>query len=337
MDTVLLTGISGFLAKHCAVKLLNAGYGVRGSVRRPDRAAEVRDAIRPHLTDKSALDRLTFVALDLGQDAGWEHAMAGVTALMHTASPFPISQPKNPDDLIRPAVDGTLRALRAAKFAGVTRVVLTSSTVAVLGGHDAGVKDENNWFDPDAPDATPYARSKTLAERAAWAFVKDEASEIALTVINPGFIVGPPMDGNFGSSIGVVRRFLRGKDPMLPAVGFPVVDVRDVAEMHLRALQRPMTAGKRYLAVAGSMWMYDMGRVLKAAYPDRRIPTRIAPLFVLRLLALFDAEIRSVLQGVGKMERVSNARAVSDMGMQFIAPQDALRAAAKVLVEQKMV
>jgi dihydroflavonol-4-reductase len=337
MDTILLTGISGFLGKHCAVKLLNAGYAVRGSIRRLDRVEEVRTAIRPYLSDQAALSRLTFVALDLTQDAGWGEALKDVTALMHTASPFPITQPKNPDDLIRPAVDGTLRALRAAKAAGVLRVVLTSSTVAVLGGHEARVKDESDWFDADEPGASPYARSKTLAERAAWAFVKDEAPEMALTVINPGFIVGPPLDGNFGSSIGVIRRFLRGKDPMLPAVGFPIVDVRDVAEMHLRALQRPATAGKRYLAVAGSMWMYDMGRVLKAAYPDRRIPTRIAPKFVLRILALFDSEIRAVLPEVGKMERVSNARAIAEMGLKFIAPEDALRAAAKALVDQKLV
>ena len=337
METILLTGISGFLAKHCAAKLLNAGYAVRGSVRRLDRTDEVRGALQQHLDDPAALDRLTFVALDLTADAGWAEALTGVSALIHTASPFPISQPKNPDDLIRPAVDGTLRALRAAKAAGVKRVVLTSSTVAVLGGHDARQKDESDWFDPDGPGASAYARSKTLAERAAWAFVKDEAPEMLLTVINPGFIVGPPMDGNFGSSIGVVRRFLRGKDPMLPAVGFPVVDVRDVAEMHLRALQRPATAGKRYLAVAGSMWMYDMGRVLKAAYPERRIPTQIAPKFVLRILALFDAEIRSVLSEVGKMEQVSNARAVAEMDLQFIPPDEALRAAAQVLVDQKLV
>ena len=298
---------------------------------------EVRTAIRPYLSDQGALERLTFVALDLTQDAGWAEALKDVTALMHTASPFPITQPKNPDDLIRPAVDGTLRALRAAKSAGVMRVVLTSSTVAVLGGHEARVKDESDWFDADGPGASPHARSKTLAERAAWAFVKDEAPDMALTAINPGFIVGPPLDGNFGSSIGVIRRFLRGKDPMLPAVGFPIVDVRDVAEMHLRALQRPATAGRRYLAVAGSMWMYDMGRVLKAAYPDLRIPTRIAPKFVLRILALFDSEIRAVLPEVGKMEQVSNARAIAEMGMQFIAPEDALRAAAKALVDQKLV
>ena len=337
MDTILLTGISGFLAKHCAVKLLNAGYAVRGSVRRLDRVEEVRRAIRPHLNDQASLERLAFVALDLTQDAGWADALVGVAAVMHTASPFPITQPKNPDDLIRPAVEGTLRALRAAKAAGVTRVVLTSSTVAVLGGHEARVKDETDWFDPGGPDASPYARSKTLAERRAWVFVTEDAPDLALTVINPGFIVGPPMDGNFGSSISVVRRFMRGKDPMLPAVGFPMVDVRDVAEMHLRALQRPATAGKRYLAVASSMWMYDMGRVLKAAYPNRRIPTRIAPKVLLRILALFDTEIRAVLPEVGKMERVSNARARAEMGMQFIPADEALRAAAKSLIDQKLV
>jgi dihydroflavonol-4-reductase len=334
-ETILLTGISGFIAKHCALKLLNAGYAVRGTVRSMGRADGVRAALRPHLADPASLDRLTFVAADLGADAGWDQAVAGVDAVMHTASPFPIAQPKNPDDVIRPAVEGTLRVLKAAHAAGVRRVVMTSSTVSVLNGHNERVHTEDDWLDPATPGTTPYAKSKVMAERAAWDFVK--GTGIALTVINPGLVAGPPLDGEYGSSVGLIARILKGKDPMLPAFSLPVVDVRDVAEMHLRALQRVETAGKRYLAVEGSLWMPEMAQILKAAYPSRRMPTRTAPGFVVRILGLFDAEIRSIIPQLGQMQRASNARAVAEMGMTFIPAAEAVRASGKYLVDQGLV
>ena len=329
-ETVLLTGISGFIAKHVALKLLNAGYSVRGTVRRLDRADEVRAALAPYLTEHAG--ELTFVQADLESDAGWADAMAGVAALVHTASPFPITQPKDPATLIRPAVEGTERVLKAAAAAGVTRVVLTSSTVAVLNDTKLdSLQDEADWCDVHLPSTTPYAKSKTLAERAAWEIAK--ARGLRLTTINPGLVLGPPLDEHYGSSLGLVERFLKGKDPMMPPLGFPIVDVRDVAEMHLRALQRPATEGRRYLASSGSMAFVDMGRTLKAAYPTRRIPTREAPKAVVRFLSLFDASIKSILPKLGHLERVSNARAVKEMGMEFIAPKAALLASADWLVK----
>lgn len=333
-ETVLLTGISGFIAKHVAAKFLNAGYAVRGSVRRLDRADEVRAALAP-VVSAEAMARLSFVALDLEADAGWQDAMAGISALVHTASPFPIVQPKDEAVLIRPAVEGTLRALRAAKAAGVNRVVLTSSTAAVMDSGKAGLQDETDWCDAEAADTSAYSKSKTLAERAAWDYAG--ANGLALTTINPGFVMGPPLDQHYGSSIGVVARILRGKDPMMPDISFPVVDVRDVAEMHLRAVQRPETAGKRFLAVAGTLTMPEMGRDLKRAYPARRIPTRVAPKFLLRLLALFDPQIKAALPAVGVAHRLSNARARADMAMNFISPEGALRASAAWLIEHKEV
>ena len=330
MSSVLLTGCSGFIAKHVALKLLNAGYDVRGTLRRLDRADEVRAAVTPHL--RPGAGDLTFVQADLEKDTGWAEAMAGVTAVVHTASPFPITQPKDPATLIRPAVEGTERVLKAAAAAGITRIVLTSSTVAVLNDSKPdSLQDEADWCNLHHPAATAYAKSKTLAERSAWEVAK--ARGLKLTTINPGFVVGPPLDDQYGASLGLVARILKGKDPMLPAFGFPIVDVRDVAEMHLRALQRPETAGKRYIAAAGSMAMVDMGRTLKAAYPTRRIPTREAPRVLIRLLALVDGDIRSILPKLGHLERVSNARAVKEMEMEFIAPKAALLAAADWLVK----
>lgn len=328
-QTVFLTGISGFIAKHIAAKLLLAGHTVRGSVRRLDRADEVRAALLP-VVGPDALQRLSFVALDLEKDEGWDTAMQGATALIHTASPFPVAQPKDPQVLIRPAVEGTLRALKAAVAAGITRVVLTSSTIAVTDTSVAGAQDEANWCNPEAPDSSAYAQSKTLAERAAWAFAK--ANGLQLTTINPGFVMGPPLDGHYGSSIGVIGRILGGKDPMVPMLDFPVVDVRDVAEMHLRALERPDVGGLRILAVAGNMTMPEMAATLKRAYPARRIATRVAPMFVLKLLALFDAQIRAILPAVGSFHPISNARAKTVLDMQFIAPEKALLASAEWLI-----
>jgi dihydroflavonol-4-reductase len=329
MQTIVLTGISGFIAKHVALKLLAAGHSVRGSLRNLGRADEVRAALAPHL-DASAMGRLSFTALDLTRDDGWDAAMAGATALIHTASPFPIEQPKNPDDLIRPAVGGTLRALRAAHGAGITRVVLTSSTAAIVDTHKSGMQDETDWCNVDAPDTTAYSKSKTLAERAAWDFAS--AHGLALTTINPGFVLGAALDLHYGSSLSVVERLLKGRDPMLADVSFTCVDVQDVALAHLRAIDRPQTAGLRIACVAGTLSLPDMARVLKASYPQRRIAQRIAPRSVLRLLALFDPSIRTILPSLGQVHHVANARARQELDIRFTSPEGALRASAEFLI-----
>jgi dihydroflavonol-4-reductase len=331
MSTVFVTGASGFIAKHVLLKLLEAGHSVTGSLRNPDRADEVRAALRPALADRGAMDRLSFAALDLTRDEGWDRAMAGHDSLIHTASPFPLVAPKDPEVLIAPARDGTLRALGAARAAGIGRVVVTSSSVAVLGGVPQGrTATEADWTDPAAPDTSAYERSKTLAERAAWEFA--EAHDLALTTINPTFVLDPPLDRHYGASVGLVRRLLRGKDPMLPKLGMAVVDVRDVAEMHLRAVAEPATAGMRFIAHSGGLWLSDMGRVLKTAYPERKMPTRVAPKFFIRLLALFDKEVRASLAGIDKMPVLSNARARDRMGMSFVPPEQALLASAAALI-----
>ncbi|MEL6798654.1 MAG: NAD-dependent epimerase/dehydratase family protein [Pseudomonadota bacterium] len=200
-QTVLLTGVTGFIAKRIALDLLNAGHTVRGSLRSAARADEVRDALRPHLTDPTALNRLSFVELDLNSDTGWDAALQGTDALMHTASPFPMAQPKDENDIIRPAVDGTLRALRAAQKAGVTRVILTSSVVAIE-ATDVGTRPytPDDWSDPTHPKSNAYYKSKTLAERAAWDFVANHP-EMQLTTVNPALVLGTPMDANYGTSL----------------------------------------------------------------------------------------------------------------------------------------
>lgn len=334
MESIVLTGASGFIAKHILLQLLGAGYRVRATIRTPEREAEVRAAVLPHLpTD--ADKRLEFAVLDLDSDEGWDEALKGTSALVHTASPFPIAQPKNPDDVIRPAVNGTLRALRAACDAGVHRVVLTSSVAAVINEAKGFPQDESDWCNPDLPTTTPYTKSKTLAERAAWEFA-DKAAGMQLTTINPGLVFGPILDDAFGSSVGLVKRILDGKDPMLPDYAISLVDVRDVALMHLRALERPETAGKRYIAADEPVAMYELGRILKTAYPARRIPTRAAPRLVMRMMALFDPEVRSILPKLGKTERLSNARARSEMDIRFIPAAEAVKATAASLIDRKL-
>lgn len=326
-QSILLTGATGFVAKHVALKCLTAGHRVRGSLRNPSREAELRTALAPHLPP-DAMDRLTCVPLDLERDEGWGEAMQGVDTLIHTASPFPIVQPKTANDLIRPAVQGTLRALRAARAAGVPRVVLTSSTAAIVNPGGRPVQDETDWLDPDSPGTTTYSRSKLMAERAAWDYVRDEAKGLALTVINPALVLGPPLDGHYGTSVRIIERLMSGKDPMVPRIGWPVVDVRDVAEMHLRAAEDLSTSGKRYVAACGSLWMAEMARILKDAYPERRIATRTAPNMLMRLMGMTDPAVRSIVPHLGHLGRVSSDRARQEMGMSFIPPAEAVRAAA---------
>jgi len=339
--TVLLTGASGYIAKHIALQLLEAGYHVRGTVRNLGRGAEVTEAVRPHLSDDSDLAvRLTFVALDLTEDAGWADAMNGVDVLMHTASPFPLDQPKHEDELIRPAVDGAMRALRAAHAAGITRVVLTSSTAAISGSAlPAGDTsfDETNWTDPTDPDVAAYARSKTLAEQAAWNFVHNDAPDMNLTTINPGFVLGAPLDQHFASSIQVIERLLRGKDPMLPDIGFATVDVLDVAEMHVTVIEKPETFGQRIMAVDSFQSFKDLAQAVKIAFPDRKMPTRVAPNFLIRLLARFDPTIKSIVPSLGRVDKIDNARALATVGRGMRQARKAAVSSAKYLIDNKLV
>lgn len=339
--TVLLTGASGYIGKHIALQLLEAGYMVRATVRNIERSAEVADAVRAHLTNADAVDsRLTFVALDLSSDAGWSDAMAGVDVLMHTASPFPLEQPKNEDDLIRPAVDGTLRALRAAYAAGIKRVILTSSTAAISGSalpSDDTSFDETNWTDPQEPGTSPYVRSKTLAEKAAWDFIRDDASDMQLTTINPGFVLGAPLDHKSGTSIAVIARILRAKDPMLPNMGFGTVDIRDVAEAHVVAIEKPHTYGQRIMLVDRFLSVKEIAQSIKSAHPQRKVVTRVAPDFIIRFLGLFDPTIKSIVPSLGRIDKMDNARARATLGRGMRQAQKAAVATATYLIENKLV
>ena len=329
-DAVLVTGISGFIAKRIALDLLKAGHAVTGSLRDPAREGEVRAALRANGLDAAADERLRFVTLDLTADAGWDAAMAGITAVMHTASPFPLAQPKDEATLIRPAVDGTLRVLRTAGAAGVPRVILTSSLEAVMHGTRTAPVTEADWSDASAPTASAYTRSKLMAERAAWNHAAAHPA-LQLTAINPGMVLGTPMDRHTGSSIGVVTRIWRGKDPALPDIRLPVTDIADVAAAHLAALERPVSIGQRYIVADRFMAMPEMARILKTAYPARRIARRVAPRPLLRLLALVDPEIRLILPWLDWHPALDNGKLRRDLGITVTPAQDSLLATARFL------
>lgn len=338
---IFLTGASGFIAKHIALSALRDGHSVRGSLRSLARASEVRDAVRPHLSEPSGLeDRLTFTKLDLLSDDGWAEALEGSDVLIHSASPFPISRPRHEDELVRPAVDGTLRALRAAKDAGINRVILTSSAAAIIEHDDLPadrVLDERDWSDVDSAIISAYSKSKTLAERAAWDFVRDQAPEMQLTTINPGMVFGPPLDRHFGSSLGLLQRIVRSKDPAIPRINFGCVDVRDVAAMHVRAISIPSTIGQRHLAVAGSLWMTEIAQIVARQFPERKIVTRRAPDWLVRLLALMDKDVKEAVPLLGRHLSFDNSRAREIFAIEFIPADEAIRAGAVYLVENKLV
>lgn len=264
----------------------------------------------------------------------------GVDAIIHTASPFPMTPPKTEDELIRPAVDGMLRALRAAKSAGVGRVIITSSTVAITGSALAAGKtayDEDSWTDVNAPSTSAYGKSKTLAEKAAWDFVKTEAPEIKLTSINPGFVVGAPLDSDFGTSVAVIERVLRAKDPMVPQIGFATVDVKDVARLHVQALEDDNTAGQRFLAVDRFLWFVDIAKAIKAAHPKRRVVTRVAPNFIVKVLGLFDPAIRGIIPDLGRHSPTDNSRARTLLGEEFLDVRESVVSTADYLIDNDLI
>ena len=324
-ETILVTGATGFVAKHVVRVLLDRGYRVRGSMRRASGEAAVRAEVGPALADPASMERFEPAILDLGADAGWEAAMQGAAGVIHVASPFPLVQPKDPAEVVRPAVEGTRRMLAAARRAGVGRVVLTSSSGAVTSKaapDDGRAFAEADWSDLSYRTTTPYFRSKILAERAAW----DEARGLPLAVVLPGFVLGPALDADISTSLQVVQRLMRGKDPMVPRVGFPVCDVRDVALAHVSALERDEAIGQRHLIVDRFVWFAEMGRLLKAEFPDRQIPTRTAPDLLIRGLGLFDPALRTILPSLGRTEPVDASASLARLDM-------ALRPADEAIVE----
>ena len=333
-ETVLVTGGSGFIAMHCILKLLAAGHPVRASVRSLAREPEVRATLKAAGADPG--DRLSFVVADLTADAGWAEAAAGCDYVLHVASPFPLSVPRHEDELIVPAREGALRVLRASRAAGVKRVVQTSSFAAVGYGHPQMDRPftEHDWSKPDGEGITAYAKSKTLAERAAWDFMAREGGDMELSVVNPVGVFGPVLGADFSTSIEIVKRMMDGALPAVPRITFGVVDVRDVADLHLLAMTRPEAAGERFLAVSGDFAsMREIGLILKRRMGEaaRRAPTRELPDWLLRIVALFDKSVGQIVPELGKRKNATSDKARRTFGWTPRSIEDAVVATAESL------
>jgi dihydroflavonol-4-reductase len=313
MRTVLVTGGSGYIAGYCIADLLNRGDRVRASIRSISREAEVRSALAK-LSDGG--DRLTFHAADLTADAGWAEAVAGCDGVLHVASPFYATT--NEAEMVGPARDGALRVLRAALDAGVERVVLTSSTQACSYPSQPAPEpwDESVWSDPTRSEVNAYGRSKTLAERAAWDFVDREGARSKLSVVCPGANFGPVLGRDYSFSLTIVERLLKGAMPGLPRVGFSAVDVRDVADLHLRCLDDPAAAGERFIGVERFYWFSDIAQMLRRELgPDAaKVPTREIPSIFVRALGLVDKEVRSLRGDLDVRRAHTSAKAQDRLG-----------------------
>jgi nucleoside-diphosphate-sugar epimerase len=313
-QTVLVTGGSGFLGGWCIVELLQRGYRVRTTVRDLARETQVRANVASQV---DAGGRLGVLAADLTGEEGWPEAVAGCDYVLHVASPFPPAQPKDPDELIVPAREGTLRVLRASLAAGVKRIVVTSSVAAV---RNAGEREdgqgreltEADWTDPDNPKLTPYSRSKTIAELAAWEYMRAEGAEDRLVTVQPGAIIGPVLGEDRSYSLQAVERMLSGRMPGVPRLGFSFIDVRDVASLEVAAMTAPDAGGQRLLAASTFLWLSDVAAILREQLgPDaRKVPRRGVPNALVRAMALFDPEIRSIVGELGQKTTYSleNAR-----------------------------
>jgi len=337
-DRVLVTGISGFLGGHVALELLAGGYAVRGSVRSLDKAERVKSTLARNGADVS---RLEIVALDLTSDSGWSEAMAGVRYLQHVASPFVIEQPRDKQELIRPAVDGTRRAVTAALTAGVERIVLTSSIAAIVYGH----ADYNrtfttaDWTDPDSPRTGAYPESKLRAEKGAWAIADAFGAHDRLATINPGAILGPLLDDDPGTSGALILRLLNGSVPAAPRMTFSVVDVRDVAAAQLAAMTAPEAAGHRHILSEREMSVFELAGALRPHFPRlaSRLPRFEVPDWLVRLVGLVEPQIRNNTHELGNVRRVDGSTGRALLNRPLIPAPDAALATAQSLIAHGLV
>lgn len=331
---VLVTGASGFVGKWTVIELLRAGHSVRGTVRSAAKAEAVSRAAARALGGDVG-DRLQFCTCDLMADAGWAEAMVGVDAVMHVAAQILAIEPRDSNVVIGPAVEGTRRVLRFAAEAGIKRVILTSSiaTVGYGHGHTSGkrIYTEEHFTKLDGMKFTwAYCIGKTRAEQAAWAFAKEKGLE--LTTIHPGAILGPAVDDDASISLGMVSGLLEGTTPAMPSNGFSIIDVRDVAALHVAALDQPGSAGQRYLATSNYVPFPEVANILRAAYPERLVTSKSVPDWIIKLLACFGGPTRQIINDIGNEKHFDRSKGEALLGRAFISGKEAILASAESLI-----
>ncbi|NZD60962.1 aldehyde reductase [Rhizobium sp. WYCCWR 11290] len=337
-ELVLVTGGSGFIAQHCILALLRAGYRVRTTLRSLSREAEVLSNLRTGGAEPGG--HLSFIAADLTADDGWAEAAAGCTYVIHGASPTPSGDQLREEDWVRPAVDGNLRVLRAARDAGVKRVVLTSAFGAIGVGHKPRSRPfvETDWSDLNRHVA-PYQRSKTLAERASWDFIAREGGGLELASVNPTTVFGPALGPDYSHSIRLIKNLLDGQ-PGCPKINTCVVDVRDVADLHLRAMTDPVARGERFLAASGeSLWMVEIARLLKQRLGKgtSKVSTRVLPNWFVRVVALFNPAMKGIVPHLGVNMNASSEKAHRLLGWEPRSREEAIAATAESLIRLGLV
>ncbi len=340
MARVLVTGATGFIAGHVILQLIEQGHEVRGTARSVSKGTDLDKTLSAYAGRPVHVE---LVAADLNSDEGWAEAVKGMDYVQHVASPFLAVNPKDPDVLIRPARDGALRVLKAAKAAGVKRVVMTSSMAAIAygwGDNRPKLLTEEHWSNPDnMTDNTAYTRSKTIAERAAWDYVKGEGKGLELAVINPSAVLGPVMSGDLSASLEILTQLLSGKIPASPRVGFCVVDVRDVASAHVLAMTRPEAAGERFLAAGKFMWFSDVAEVLRKEFPAyaKKLPKGELPGILLKIMAVFNPPARAIIPELNRERHCSNEKARKLLGWNPRPEEEAIISGARSLIDLKAV
>ncbi len=332
-DTVLVTGVSGFIASHVAARLLGEGYAVRGTVRNKSKGERVVAALTANGVDTSNLE---LIEADLSKDVGWKSAVKDCRYVQHIASPFPLDPPSDREALVPAARAGAMRVIEQAIGAGAERVVMTSSIVSMIGQAGRGdhmLIKEDDWSDPDWRPLTAYPVSKTRAERAVWDYVDSQNVKNKLTTICPGLVFGPDTYNNSGASLAIIKALFSGRIPVMPRIAYPIVDVRDCASLHVKAMTKPNAGGRRLMAASNTLWMSEIAAILRNEYPKTKLPTRELPDVLVKFASLFDPSVNSIKPDLGTFHEADAGYVTAMTGVIPRPAKEAVLSAAESLIK----
>lgn len=332
-DIILVTGATGFIASHVTAGLLKQGYSVRGTVRNKVKGERIVEALSANGVDTS---RLELIEANLDSDAGWKDAVQDCRYVQHIASPFPLEAPSNREALVPAARAGAMRVVEQALGAGAELVVMTSSMVSMMGQAGRGdymLVKEDDWSDPDWRPLTAYPVSKTRAEKAVWNYAETHNVKEKITTICPGLVFGPDSFDNSGASLAIIKAMFTGRMPMMPRIAYPIVDVRDCASLHIKAMTAPKAGGRRLMAASNTLWMSEISNILREAYPKAKLPTRELPNFMVKIASIFDTSVKGIVPDIGTFHEADASYVTGLTGVIPRPARDAVLAAAESLIE----